>query len=167
MAATDDLTHLPNVRVFYETIETEVERSRRFKHDLSLAMMDIDDFKTYNDTYGHLVGDELLWELARVLEDEVRSPDLLARYGGEEFVVLMVETSLKEGLEAAERLRAAVAQHIFKPGTVEPFKDLTISIGVASYPAHAVSARDLVDRADKALLKAKKSGKNRVVVFEG
>lgn len=164
LAATDDLTGLPNVRTFYERINLEVERSRRFKHDLSLAMIDIDDFKVYNDTYGHLAGDELLWELALVLNGEARSLDLLARYGGEEFVVMMVETSALEGRELAERLRKAVNEHIFSISTVQKAKEITVSIGIASLPDHAHTVRELVDQADKALLKAKRLGKNRVVI---
>lgn len=163
LAATDDLTGLPNVRTFHERVHAEIERARRFKHHLSLMMLDIDDFKFYNDQHGHLAGDELLWELSRVLESQVRSIDLLARYGGEEFVILLVETPLDEARLLAERVRKQVEKHVFSRQSLQPGGNLTISIGVASFPVHATSARELIDQADKALYKAKQMGKNQVV----
>jgi diguanylate cyclase (GGDEF)-like protein len=162
-AVTDELTALSNQRRFRELIAKEDERARRFGHDLSLIMLDIDDFKQVNDTRGHLPGDEVLRMVGRVLREESRGVDEPARYGGEEFAVALPETSLSGAAELAERVRSRIESESV-PGVdgQAPLK-VTASIGAASMPASAENARDLIAAADAALYEAKGAGKNRVV----
>jgi diguanylate cyclase (GGDEF)-like protein len=162
-AVTDELTGLSNQRRFRELIAKEDERARRFRHDLSLIMLDIDDFKQVNDTRGHLQGDEVLRMVGRVLREESRGVDEPARYGGEEFAVALPETSLSGAAELAERVRSRIASESV-PGVdgQAPLK-VTASIGAASMPDSAAKARDLIAAADAALYEAKRAGKNRVV----
>jgi diguanylate cyclase (GGDEF)-like protein len=162
-AVTDELTALSNQRRFRELIAKEDERARRFGHDLSLIMLDIDDFKQVNDTRGHLQGDEVLRMVGRVLREESRGVDEPARYGGEEFAVALPETSLSGAAELAERVRSRIESESV-PGVdgQAPLK-VTASIGAASMPASAENARDLIAAADAALYEAKGAGKNRVV----
>jgi diguanylate cyclase (GGDEF)-like protein len=125
-------------------------------------MVDIDHFKDINDTHGHLVGDEALREIARVLQGAVRTVDLVGRYGGEEFVIVLPETTAEGAIAFAERLRDRVSQHVFASERL-PSLRLTISIGVASYPTSPVeSVEDLFARADEALYRAKAAGRNAV-----
>jgi diguanylate cyclase len=131
-------------------------------------MIDIDDFKKVNDTHGHLVGDETLKEVAQLLAEGQRSIDVVARYGGEEFAIILPETGREQAGAIAERLRARLAEHTFLAAGEHPIK-LSVSCGVAAYPSAAASGagaqpskEDLIARADKALYRAKRSGKNRV-----
>jgi len=159
LARTDGLTGLPNRRRFDEDVEREVLRALRFGRPVSLLMVDLDDFKLYNDAYGHPAGDEVLRALAQVLRQHLRSVDIPARYGGEEFAVILPETDLEQALEVAERLREHVAlMHV-------PFnlkQPITVSIGVATLPRHAMKPETLVEAADQALYAAKQAGKNQV-----
>jgi diguanylate cyclase (GGDEF)-like protein len=161
-AVTDELTGLSNNRRFRELISKEAARAHRFGHDLSLILLDIDDFKRVNDTYGHLQGDEVLRTIGEVLSSASRGVDEPARYGGEEFAVALPETDLSGAVELGERIRARIEseaiQRIDSSGTVR----VTASIGAASIPASADSAQALVAAADAALYEAKRSGKNRV-----
>jgi len=115
-------------------------------------MLDIDDFKKYNDTYGHSAGDKMLTSVAQVLIEDIRNADAIARYGGEEFLVMLPETTLEAALVTAERVRRGVAEQ----------SSVTISLGVASYHKEMVKKEDLINNADEALYRAKKGGKNRV-----
>jgi diguanylate cyclase (GGDEF)-like protein len=159
-AITDELTGLSNSRRFRELIDKEVERAERFGHDLSLVLLDIDDFKQVNDTHGHLQGDEVLREVARILREESRGVDEPARYGGEEFVVALPETGSGGAVEVAERIRTRVEEAriaaIEGSGTVR----VTASLGVASIPGSAQDVRGLISAADSALYRAKGAGKN-------
>jgi diguanylate cyclase (GGDEF)-like protein len=163
-AVTDDLTGLANKRAFREVMEKEAARAGRFEHDLSLMILDIDDFKQVNDTYGHLQGDEVLRTVGRVLGAESRGIDEPARYGGEEFAVALPETGTTGAVEVAERVRAAIA------ATPIPLVEgageirVTASVGVATLPGVAANASDLIAAADGALYEAKRTGKNRVCV---
>lgn len=161
MAVTDGLTGLYNSRHFYRLLDEELQRSERYDHSFSLLMFDLDDFKKYNDRYGHLAGDDLLRELAGLVRTITRSSDLAFRYGGEEFILILPETPRPAALRMAERLRIAVQDHEFVVRGGTDVGRITISIGVATYPDDAQSAEDLVHAADMALLKAKKL-KNRV-----
>jgi diguanylate cyclase (GGDEF)-like protein len=157
MALTDGLTGLYNRSSFYQELEREINRSRRYGRQLSLLICDLDHFKKYNDQYGHLAGDDLLRSLAKVLTSVVRKSDIVFRYGGEEFVLLLPETGLSAALELAERLRRCVESHVFMlPKNAMP-THITISIGAASYPDQAEDVESLVDKADKALFLAKRS----------
>lgn len=162
-AVTDGLTGLYNVRYFYEVLENELARSRRYEHRCSLIMLDLDDFKQYNDRYGHLAGDDLLQELAGLIQREIRETDTAVRYGGEEFAVIAPETNGDRGVTLAERLRRAVRDHEFIVRESRRVGRVTISAGVASYPDDAEDAEALVEAADMALLCAKEE-KDRVCV---
>ena len=181
---TDGLTGLFNHRHFQERLRQEVARAARQGHSLTLLMIDVDDFKEFNDTYGHPQGDELLRRLAGLLVECTRTDvDFVARYGGEEFAVLLPETGVGGGETAAERLHdrftaertaEAVAEAIRSAteeqataGVVDDLEvSITISIGVAGFPEHAQTPDQLVANADKALYHAKRLGKNRFAVYE-
>jgi len=162
-AVTDELTGLSNQRRFRELMRKEEERAHRFGHDLSLIMLDIDDFKRVNDEHGHLQGDEVLRTVSRILDEESRGVDEPARYGGEEFAVALPETDLRGAVEVAERIRSRLESERV-PGVdgVGPVH-VTASVGAASLPASAADVQNLVAAADAALYEAKRSGKNRVV----
>lgn len=162
LSETDGLTGLYNARFFYDRVETEITRSRRYGHALSLLMLDIDHFKKFNDTYGHLGGDEALKHLARILREESRATDIVARYGGEEFGVVLPETDGENAQKLAERIRHAVESQPFDLDLLKREASLTISIGVATMPEDLARAEDLVRLADKALYRAKQGGRNRV-----
>ncbi len=158
----DGLTDLYNHKYFENSLENEVERSERYGNHLSLLMIDVDNFKKYNDTYGHLAGDKLLQNIAAAIKKNTRKIDLAARYGGEEFAVILPSTprtlkTRREGLEkVGERLLDSVRN--MDHGTI------TISIGAATYQKGETLA-GLIERADKALYKAKNKGKDRFVIL--
>ncbi len=163
LAQTDPLTQLLNRRALTERITAEMERALRYDSTLALLMIDLDHFKRVNDTYGHLVGDDVLRDVAKLLVDTIRVSDIVARYGGEEFLVLLPETDDAGAESFADRIRAAVEEHDFTDGGEHPQLRLTASIGVAMYPAARVeSVEDLFARADAALYRAKADGRNRV-----
>jgi diguanylate cyclase (GGDEF)-like protein len=162
-AVTDELTGLSNPRRFRELIAKEDERAHRFGHDLSLLILDIDDFKQVNDTHGHLRGDDVLRMVGRVLNQESRGIDEPARYGGEEFAVALPETGLAGAVELAERIRARIEAEGVPGPDGQPELHVTTSVGAASMPVSAAGARELIAAADAALYEAKRSGKNRVV----
>jgi len=155
----DGLTELFNHRAFHERMEKEIYRAQQYDLNFSLIILDIDNFKKFNDAYGHLVGDRQLKAIAKILRFILRETDFIARYGGEEFAIILPETPLEGAAAAAERLRSAVEKQDFGEGLTS-----TISIGVGAYPDHGVKKNDIIDRADKALYEAKKKGKNRVCV---
>jgi len=162
-AITDGLTGLYNRRHFYQVLEAELARVARCNAELSLIMLDIDDFKVYNDTHGHLAGDRLLENLARLLTDLTRQVDTVARYGGEEFAVILPRTVKSGALALAERIRARVESQL-GPGS-HGEGGITISAGVATHPLDAATAEDLVHAADTALYQAKRAGKNKVCAY--
>lgn len=164
-ATTDGLTGLYNSRYFYEELEEELERSRRYDHTCSVVILDLDNFKRYNDRYGHLAGDDLLRELAGILQEEVRETDVVARYGGEEFTIILPETDGAQAYQLAERLRATIRAHEFVVRDAQQVGRITISAGVATYPNHADEPEALVQMADMALLRAKET-KDRVCIAE-
>ena len=162
-AITDDLTGLYNHRYFVQRLNTELTRAARYNLQFTLVILDIDNFKQYNDTHGHLKGNTLLQQLSVIMQDNFREVDVIARYGGEEFAVIMPETSPKKSLATIERLRANVAEYPFEGRDKIPGKKVTISVGVASYPLNSQNAHTLIERADAAMYEAKRLGKNRVV----
>ncbi|QEC46917.1 diguanylate cyclase [Baekduia soli] len=164
-AVTDELTGLSNRRRFQETMSAEVERSKRFGQELGLVMLDIDDFKAVNDSYGHQQGDLVLREVARILRASSREIDEPARYGGEELAVILPGTGLPGAYELAERVREGIEALrlpiVGDPGA-EPLQ-ITASFGAAALPTSADSVRGLVAAADEALYQAKRAGKNQTV----
>lgn len=163
LSITDPLTGLHNRRYITQRVTEEFHESKRYGRDLSLMIIDIDDFKKINDTYGHPAGDEVLRQLATVLERERRKSDVVGRYGGEEFVVIMPHTKKQEAAVMAERLRKKIKTHEFSAGPEK--SSLTISIGVSSLTENIYDVDDLLKIADKALYQAKGEGKNKVVVL--
>ena len=162
LAHTDPLTMLLNRRALTVRLAAEMDRARRYDGVLGLLMIDLDHFKRVNDTYGHLVGDDVLREFAGILATTARSVDLVARYGGEEFVVVLPETASEGAVAFAERIRERIEGHVFGSGERTQVR-LTTSIGVATFPSARVeSVEDLFARADAALYRAKAEGRNRV-----
>ncbi len=162
LSITDSLTGLYNRKYLMETLDNEVARSKRHKHDFAVLVIDIDDFKEYNDTYGHLAGDEVLSRLASVFKKSVRSCDYVARYGGEEFILVWPEIGPEGGVKAAERIRKKVVKENFA-GDGEP-REVTVSVGVASYPKDGDDPQTIIRHADAALYQSKESGRNQVVL---
>jgi diguanylate cyclase (GGDEF)-like protein len=161
-AVTDPLTGLANLRAFTSVLDKEIERGRRFGHPLGLVMIDIDDFKGVNDTYGHQQGDEVLAHVAWVLRDTSRDLDTVARYGGEELAVVLPQTDGFGAARLAERMRAAIEElSVPRVGGVGAI-EVTASFGVAAVPENAFDRHDLIAAADAALYVAKRAGKNRV-----
>jgi len=157
LSVTDSLTGLYNRRHLMETLGNEVRRSLRLKHHFAVLMADVDHFKHYNDTHGHLAGDEVLRRVAAILRETSREVDTAARYGGEEFLVLLPETDAHGAAEIAQRIRTRLAAETFTGGKV------TISIGTAEFPEHGDSPESLIAMADAALYQAKDEGRDRVV----
>jgi len=163
LAITDGMTGIWNHRYFQLRFEQEMDRSARFRRPFCLLLCDIDDFKFVNDTYGHLLGDSVLIDLARRVKSEIRDIDVLARYGGEEFVLILPETDADGGLRAAEKIRRRVAESPFGRDRSIP---VTISIGVACFPRAGTDQTSLLRAADVALYQAKARGKNRCILFQ-
>ncbi|KPJ99929.1 MAG: hypothetical protein AMK71_08910 [Nitrospira bacterium SG8_35_4] len=150
----DPLTGLANRRMMHIVFDRSLNRAKRFREPFSVIMLDIDNFKEYNDTHGHSEGDRLLVELAGLIVHETREIDLVVRYGGEEFIVLLAETDLDEACEVAERMRS----------TIEKKCATTISLGVSSFHENMLTKDELIKDVDEALYRAKKRGKNRVEI---
>lgn len=160
---TDEKTKLYNNRYFNYRFNQEVNRSRRHNHEFALFVFDIDHFKKFNDTYGHLVGDQVLVEVAKVIKASFRSTDIKARFGGEEFVVLAAETKLDFAVMVANKVREAIKNNLVKISDGRELS-VTVSIGVAYFPEHGLEPKDIFEAADRALYRAKANGRNRVEV---
>jgi len=166
LTITDPLTGLLNRRYFQERLEEEIARSLRHERALSLLMLDVDGFKRFNDTFGHLAGDHALRLVGESLVRAVRHMDIVARIGGDEFIVILPETDETLAAQIAERIRREVAMvRPPAPGS-DPLANapVTISIGIASYQINSDDREGLLERADQALYKAKAGGRNRVEV---
>ena len=170
-AIEDDLTKLYRYNYFQARIEEELERSKRYRRPLSLLMMDVDDFKNINDTFGHQVGDEVLRRIAHIMKSCLRKVDIAARYGGEEFSAILPETDTEKALIAAKRIRRGIEEEFSKADKVKEilkagisdraqFK-VTVSIGISGY-GPGINKESLIKKADEALYKAKREGKNRI-----
>jgi len=151
----DSMTMLLNHVYLYKRLYEEIERARRINYPLSIAMFDIDNFKYVNDNYGHLIGDKVIVQIARIIENTCRTTDIVGRYGGEEFAVIMPDTDLASAGVLAERIRLAVESAVYEEGV-----KITVSGGIAEF--HHNTAEELIKRADELLFKAKQAGKNRI-----
>jgi two-component system cell cycle response regulator len=166
LSISDGLTGLYNHRHIHGLLAEEFERVARTHDCMSVAMFDLDHFKSVNDTYGHQAGDRVLVELADILREVARDVDRLGRYGGEEFMVLLPETCIDDAAVFVERVRREVARRPFDAGSDQPLR-MTISAGVATYPHDTIpDVESLVRLADQALYTAKDTGRNRVVRFD-
>jgi len=158
----DPLTGLFNRRYLEESVERELHRLARREHPAGFAMLDLDHFKNFNDTFGHEGGDALLQTFGQFLREHLRKEDIACRYGGEEFCILFCESSLEDTVRRAEQLRTGVSHLTVQYGG-QHLGVVTVSIGVASYPTHGSTLTDLIAAADSALYQAKTDGRNRVV----
>lgn len=163
IAITDSLTGFYTRRYTLERLDEEVNRSRMRKIKMSFLMIDVDHFKNFNDQYGHLTGDQILREIAKIIHESIREIDVAGRLGGEEFCVLLPDTDSEGAHYAAERIRQAAEKKMIK--AYDATVQATVSIGVATFPKDGNSPSILMDRADWALYRAKKLGRNRVCAF--
>ena len=161
LSITDGLTKLYNSRYFYNQLKAEIDRTARYQRPLSLLLLDIDQFKDYNDSFGHLEGDKVLLRLGQIIRTCLRKMDSAYRYGGEEFTVILPETEGDEAATVAERIRSSVSSEAFFPKNQNEKFTITISIGVTEY-IHDEEIAIFVQRADKAMYLSKQSGRNRV-----
>jgi diguanylate cyclase (GGDEF)-like protein len=160
LSITDDLTRIYNSRYFFKQLKNEIERTNRYGHPLSLLILDLDNFKNYNDNHGHVAGDEILTKTGKILRNSLRKTDSACRYGGEEFAVILPETGGNEAVHFAERIRQGIEKHAF---VIERGRSLSVtaSIGIAQYKTgEQISA--FIKRADENMYTAKKQGKNSV-----
>jgi diguanylate cyclase (GGDEF)-like protein len=163
LTLTDELTRLYNTRFFTQYLDAEVKRCRRYKSNVSLIFLDLDHFKMVNDAHGHLMGSQLLREVADVLRRGVRDVDIVARYGGDEFIVILPETKLADAAFVAERLRVAMFDHVFLVS--EGYTaHLTASFGVASFPETCQTEQELIRLADQAMYRVKNRTRNGVYI---
>jgi two-component system cell cycle response regulator len=160
LAITDGLTKLYNLRHFYNQLEIEIDRSNRYGHPLALLLLDIDNFKTYNDTYGHLEGDKVLVRLGQIIKSCLRTMDCAYRYGGEEFTIILPETTGKEAKNVAHRIKTSVEIESFFPKSGD-IANVTISLGVTEYFRKEPVAT-FIQRADRAMYNSKAKGRNAI-----
>ena len=160
LAITDGLTKLYNLRHFYNQLEIEIDRSNRYGHPLALLLLDIDNFKTYNDTYGHLEGDKVLVRLGQIIKSCLRTMDCAYRYGGEEFTIILPETTGEEAKNVAHRIKTSVEIESFFPEGGDVV-NITISIGVTEYFKKEQLAT-FIQRADQAMYNSKAKGRNAI-----
>ncbi|MBN1595907.1 diguanylate cyclase [candidate division FCPU426 bacterium] len=162
LSMTDPLTSLYNRRYLMERFHEEIERAKRYKYPMACIMVDIDNFKSINDTYGHLQGDQILQQIAVIMKNSNRVVDIIARYGGEEFLLILPQTDLGGAVVVGERLCKLIAQTRFIRN--DPEQVVTISLGASAYPSgNTGSKEELLKMADDALLEAKRQGKNRLL----
>lgn len=164
LAITDELTGVYNHRYCLERLETELNRASRFSHPLAILMIDIDFFKNYNDTCGHLQGDLILRGVAQTIKENLREIDIVARYGGEEFLVILPETDALGARFVAEKIRSVIETKSFGENETSLPIHLTVSIGAAVFPRHGLTSRELIKNADAAMYLAKELGRNKVIV---
>lgn len=166
MSVTDSGTGLLNRRYLEERLNEELNRSRRYNYPMSFLMIDIDDFKNYNDVNGHLAGDQALKITAHGLKAELRQEDVACRYGGEEFCILLPQTPINEAAAIAERIRSKIADTQYPYGKNQPSGMVTISIGISTLSRHVDTSAAVIEAADRALYSAKGKGKNRIEFYQ-
>ena len=165
-ALIDHLTQLYNRKAVLFALKKELRKTERFNHPTSVAMIDLDYFKVYNDKNGHVAGDRLLKRFANILSNNVREFDTPGRYGGEEFIIIFPETSAEEASHVCERIREMVEDTQFYGQHKMPFKKITCSIGIAEVKARKMRKETLIHKADELLYKAKNTGRNQVIAQE-
>ncbi|MFH1074735.1 MAG: sensor domain-containing diguanylate cyclase [Candidatus Firestonebacteria bacterium] len=166
LAIIDGLTNVHNHRYFMENLKAEIERMTRYEKEgvLSVIMIDVDHFKLYNDTNGHMAGDAVLIEIGQVLKNLTRKVDLVARYGGEEFVIMLPATQKEGARILAERIRTVIEDYPFEFKVSQPNGKLTVSLGLSTYPEDGITEEALINTADKGLYMSKTSGRNKVSI---
>jgi len=162
----DGLTRVFNKRHLLAQLSEQIYQAQKNLTNLSIFLFDIDNFKNYNDVNGHVAGDKLLKELASLVKDNIREESIFGRFGGEEFLLILPGSSNAEGMAVAEKLRGLIAQQDFDFAANQPLGVLSVSGGVATYPADAMDSTGLLRRADEALYVAKGQGRNRVLPAE-
>jgi diguanylate cyclase (GGDEF)-like protein len=165
LSITDSLTGLFNRRYFEERFFEEIHRSERHNLSFSLAMIDIDDFKLFNDTEGHLAGDDILKNIANIAKDCLRVSDVIARFGGEEFAVIMPQTEKEEAFLVAERIRKSIKEQVPATWKSFPRDNITISTGISTFPYDGRDRKELIRNADKALYRGKMTGKDKTILW--
>jgi diguanylate cyclase (GGDEF)-like protein len=163
LASIDPLTKLYNIGFFKDKLAEELNRAKRFQHNLSVAIIDLDNFKYFNDTFGHQAGDQLLIRLAQIFSKYFRDTDLVARYGGDEFIVMFPETKKEEAAKMVATLLSNFKLYGADQGA--PEKRIAFSAGVAAYPDDGLNPSELIKSADQALYEAKNAGRNRVMMY--
>jgi len=164
LAMIDGLTNLYNHRAFKDLLQVEIERSRRYGGTITLLILDLDNFKRINDTYGHLHGDYVLKKSAKLIRSSVRTIDTVARYGGEEFAVILINADKNDCIKTAERICSNMRNFLFNKGRMT--ERMTISIGISRYPGDGEDMQTIISSADRAMYKAKRAGGNQVVMYE-
>lgn len=163
LAITDELTQVFVRRHFLKMAREELARIKSQKGCACFLMLDLDRFKSCNDTFGHLVGDVVLKQTGEIIKQNIREVDIIGRYGGEEFCIFLPQARLDDGIYVAERIRKAVEKHIFH--AYDEILHITVSIGISSYPSDAQDEQELIEKADLALYSAKRKGRNRVIAY--
>lgn len=163
LSTSDSLTGVFNRRFFDDYFANELERASRYRTPFAVAMIDVDHFKQFNDTYGHAVGDRALRAVARALQRAIRRSDLVARYGGEEFIAVFRETGAEQAFERVEGIRQAIETEPLPVARASGPARVTVSAGVASWPEDGLTAEELIGRADARMFEAKNAGRNRVI----
>ena len=166
LSITDSLTGLFNKRYFEERFFEELQRSERHNLSFSLAMLDIDDFKLFNDSEGHLSGDEVLKNIANISKESTRVIDIIARFGGEEFAIIMPQTEKDEAFFVAERIRKSIREQLFHTWRYFPREHITVTVGIATFPSDGKDMKNLIRNADRALYTGKREGKDKTVLFK-
>ena len=166
MSITDPLTGLLNRRYLEERLNEELNRSRRYEYPMSFLMIDIDDFKNYNDVNGHQAGDQALQITAHNLKAGLRLEDVACRYGGEEFCILLPQTPVNEAAVISERIRQRIVDAHYPFGSNQPLGFVTVSIGVSTFSRHVDTSERVIAAADRALYRAKSKGKNRIEFYQ-
>ena len=162
LATTDGLTELYNHRYFQEQMKMQVEQCKRYGTSFSLIIIDIDYFKKFNDTFGHQAGDNVLRQVAQILKNNIRATDIACRYGGEEMSIILPNSTKNSSLTTAEKICKRVASNKFKLNNVALEENVTISLGVATYPDDGETASEIIEAADKRLYQSKHNGRNQV-----
>jgi diguanylate cyclase (GGDEF)-like protein len=160
------MTGIYNYRYFYKRLGEEILRAKRYNRDISLVILDIDNFKLFNDNYGHQTGDMVLKSTAELVTRAIRSIDIVSRYGGEEFCIIMPDTSENSSRFFIERIKNEISDFKFRSGTMNEEMSITVSVGCSVFPHHGSTSDRLIYCADMALLKAKSLGRNKAMIYQ-